>query len=143
MAVKVSEFFNRYRSDTIAAVMLAQVFVSSLAGTLAWVLWQYADLDPLSAFTYSMVALIALQVAVAPVLVAFASKPLKVLWQAIAHVSNDPVKTQPPNINEPQFERNGLKTMVQTIYDLTVSLREKQWWGRVWLFFAHLSTGYP
>ncbi len=121
MAVKVSEFFDRYRSDTIATVMLAQVFVSSLAGTLAWILWQYADVDPLSAFTYSVVALIILQVALAPVLVAFAGKPLKVLWQAIAHVSNDPVKTQPPNINEPQFERNGLRALVQTVYDLTVS----------------------
>lgn len=121
MAVKVSEFFDRYRSDTIAAVMLAQVFVSSLAGTLAWVLWQYADMDPLSAFTYSIVALIVLQVAATPVLVAFAGKPLKVLWQAIAHFSNDPVKTQPPNINEPQFERSGLKALVQTIYDLTIS----------------------
>ena len=95
MAIKISQFYERYKGDTIAAVMLAQVFMSSLAGAGAWFLWQYAELDPLSAFTYSLVVLIVLQVLVSPFIVAFASKPLKVLWQAIAHVSNDPVHTAP------------------------------------------------
>jgi len=120
MAIKISQFYERYKGDTIAAVMLAQVFMSSLAGAAAWYLWQYAGLDPLSAFTYSIVALIVLQVAVAPFIVAFASKPLKVLWQAIAHVSNDPVHTAPPNVNSSQYEKTGLRALVQTVYDLAV-----------------------
>src|SRR5438876_1306080 len=120
MAVKISQFFERYRSDTIPAIMLGQVFVTSVAGVLAWVLWQYAGLEPLSAFTYSLVGLIVLHVAATPFIVAFASRPLKVLWQAIARVSDDPVQTQPPNINLPQYEKNGLKALVQTVYDLAV-----------------------
>ncbi len=126
MAVKVSEFFARYRGDTIAFVMLIEVFAASVAGSVAWVLWQYAHLDPLSAFTYSLVALIVLQLVTAPLLVDFASKPLKVLSQAIAHVSNDAVQTPPPNVNNPQFEKSGLKAMVQTVYDLTVSSHKEQ-----------------
>lgn len=125
MAVKISEFFGRYRGETIAAVMLAQVFTSSVAGAVAWVLWQYTDLEPLSAFTYSLVVLIVLQVAAAPVIVALMSKPLKILWQAIAHISNDPVQTQPPHINSTQYEKNGLKAMVQTIYDLAVTAQKQ------------------
>lgn len=118
MAIRVSEFYNRYRGDTIAAVMLAQVFMSSVTGVVAWYLWQYTDLDALSAFTYSLVALIVLQVAAAPFIVSLISRPLKVLWQAIAHVSNDPVQTTPPNINTHQHEKTGLKALVQTVYDL-------------------------
>ena len=120
VAVKISEFYARYRSDTIAAIMLAEVFTSSVAGAVAWVLWQYVGLDPLSAFTYSLVALIVLHVLATPFIVTFASKPLKVLWQAIARVSNDPIQTQPPNINLPQYEKNGLKMLVQTVYDLSI-----------------------
>ncbi len=120
MAVKISEFYTRYRSETIAAIMLAEVFTTSAAGAVAWVLWQYVGLDPLSAFTYSLVVLIALHVVATPFIIDFASKPLKVIWQAIARVSNDPVQTQPPNINLPQYEKNGLKALVQTVYDLAV-----------------------
>lgn len=120
MAVKISQFYQRYKGDTIAAVMLAQVFMSSIAGVVAWFLWQYAGLDPLSAFTYSLVVLMALQVLAAPAIVAFASKPLKVLWQAIAHVSSDPVQTAPPNINSHAYEKTGLRALVQTVYDLAV-----------------------
>lgn len=121
MAVKISEFFGRYRSDTLAVIILAQILMTSLAGAVAWSLWQNSLMDPLSAFIYSLIALIALQILIAPVLVAFASRPLKVLWQAIAHISNDPVQTQPPNINTVRYERNGLKALVQTVYDLAIA----------------------
>lgn len=120
MAVKIAEFFSRYRSDTIAVIMLAQVFASSCAGVLAWFLWQYAGLEPLSAFTYSIVALIAVQVAVSPILANYVSRPMKIVWQAISRVSSDSSQAQPPDVTQPQYEANGLKAMVETIYELAV-----------------------
>jgi two-component system phosphate regulon sensor histidine kinase PhoR/two-component system sensor histidine kinase VicK len=123
MAVKVSEYYSRYRSETIALTMLAQVFTSSVAGALAWFLWQYSGLDPLSAFTYSLIGLIVVQVLATPVIVGLISKPLRVLWQAIAHVSNDSVQVKPPLINTAQYEKSGLKALVQTVYDLAVHPR--------------------
>lgn len=121
MAIKISEFFERYRNDTLAAVMLAQVFMTSVAGATAWFLWQFAGLEPLSAFTYSLVALIVLQLAVAPVLVGFMSRPLKILSQALMRVTDDSAQVAPPNVNTPQYEKSGLKAMVETIYDLAVA----------------------
>ena len=126
MAVKISQFYAHYRSEATAAIMLTQVFAASVAGAVAWALWQYVGLEPLSAFTYSIVALMVLQVAATPFIVTFASRPLKVLWQAIARVSNDPVQTVPPNINLPQYEKNGLKALVQTVYDLATHTAQPQ-----------------
>jgi len=120
VAVKIAEFFNRYRSDTIAVIMLAQVFASSCAGVLAWFLWQHAGLEPLSAFTYSIVALIAVQVAISPILANYVARPMKILWQAVSRVSSDSSQMQPPDVTQPQYEANGLKAMVETIYELAV-----------------------
>jgi two-component system phosphate regulon sensor histidine kinase PhoR/two-component system sensor histidine kinase VicK len=115
MAVKISEYYGRYRSEVVAIVMLVEVFLTSIAGAIAWFLWQYTGLDPLSAFTYSLVVLIGIHVVATPIIVNMAARPLKVLWQTIARVSNDPV--QAPSIL-PQDEKSGLKALVQTVYDL-------------------------
>ncbi len=117
MAVKISEFYSRYRSEVVAIVMLIEVFLTSVAGGIAWILWQYSGLDPLSAFTYSLVVLMGIHVVATPIIVNMAARPLKVLWQAIARVSNDPA--QPPTLL-PQDEKSGLKTLVETVYDLAV-----------------------
>jgi len=126
MAVKISDFYNKYTSEVVAAVMLTEVFLTSIAGVVAWILWQYSGLDPLSAFTYSLVFLMVIHVVATPIIVNIAARPLKVLWQAIARVSNDSTLTQPPNINLPQYEKNGLKALVQTIYDLAVQSEQAE-----------------
>jgi len=118
MAVKISDYYGRYKSEVVAIVMLVEVFLTSVAGAAAWVLWQYAGLDPLSAFTYSLVVLMGVHVIATPIIVNMAARPLKVLWQAIRRVSNDP--GQSPTIL-PQDEKNGLKALVQTVYDLSVA----------------------
>ncbi len=118
MAVKISEYYGRYKSEVVALVMLVEVFLTSVAGAAAWVLWQYAGLDPLSAFTYSLVVLMGVHVIATPIIVNLAARPLKVLWQAIRRVSDEP--GQAPNIL-PQDEKNGLKALVQTVYDLSVA----------------------
>jgi len=143
VAVKLSEFYERYRNDTLATVMLAQVFTASLAGAVAWILWQFAGLEPLSAFTYSLVALIVLQLAAAPVLVGFASRPLKVVWQALLRITNNSAQTQPPNINTPQYEKNGLKALVQAMYDLSVATKQETTATAPATIFRSLADGLP
>jgi len=117
MAVKITDYYNRYRSEVVAIVMLVEVFLTSVAGAIAWALWQYGSIDPLSAFTYSLVILMGIHVLATPIIVNMAARPLKVLWQAIIRVSNEP--GQPPSIL-PQDEKSGLKSLVQTVYDLAV-----------------------
>jgi signal transduction histidine kinase len=115
MAIKTSEFYSRYKSEVVAIVMLVEVFLTSVAGAIAWFLWQYSGLDSLSAFTYSLVILMGIHVIATPIIVNMAARPLKVLWQAITRVSDQP--GQPPSIL-PQDEKSGLKALVQTVYDL-------------------------
>jgi len=117
MAVKISDYYNHYKSEVVAVVMLVEVFLTSVAGAISWVLWQYAGLDPLSAFTYSLVVLIAIHVVATPIIVNVAARPLKVLWQTIVRVSSNP--GQAPTLL-PQDDKSGLKTLVQTVYDLSV-----------------------
>lgn len=128
MAIKISAFYEKYRGDAVAIVILSQILMTTLAGTLAWYLWRHSELDPLSAFMYSLIALVAAQVILTPLVINYVSRPFKILWQAIAHVSSDPVQTQPPNVNSIRYERSGLKTLVQTVYDLAVAAQhdEKQ-----------------
>lgn len=115
MAVKISDYYNRYHSEVVTVVMLVEVFLTSIAGVIAWILWQYMQLDPLSAFTYSLVVLIVVHVIATPIIVNQAARPLKVLWQTIVRVSND---TAPAPSILPQDEKSGLKALVQTVYDL-------------------------
>ncbi|MFZ1812693.1 MAG: HAMP domain-containing sensor histidine kinase [Candidatus Saccharimonadales bacterium] len=47
--------------------------------------------------------------------------PLDFIARTIVKISGQPNDVIPPHINEPQHEVSGLKAMVQTIYDRTVS----------------------
>ncbi|MGH7196315.1 MAG: ATP-binding protein [Candidatus Saccharimonadales bacterium] len=121
MAVKIHEYFERYRHATLPFFMLVQILSAIAAGTVAWVFWDVLRLEPLLAFALGLSALVIINAIVAPMLFKRASEPLKVLSQAIAHVSKDPVVTPPPDIRAKRFTASGLKEMVQTVYELAVA----------------------
>jgi signal transduction histidine kinase len=121
VAVRIPDFFHRYRSDTIAFFLMTQVLLIVLAGCVAWLVWQRAGADPLVAFMSSLAGVLIVQLIFAPFQINIISNPLKVISQAIAHVSKDPIQTPPPDINKRAYEQTGLKAMVQTIYELAVS----------------------
>jgi len=121
MAVRASQFFKRYLSDSIAFFMMAQILLVVATGAIAWTIWNQTRIDGFSAFVLSLGVLLIIQVVLAPFVLSALSKPLKIISQAIAHVSKDPVQTPPPDITPRRYELNGVKAMVQTIYELAVS----------------------
>lgn len=82
--------------------------------------WQMFGTEPLNAFAIGLIVLIVVNVAASFILFKIASSPLKLLAQAIAHVSKDPVVTPPPHLDAPKYQHSGLKAMVQTVYELAI-----------------------
>lgn len=118
MAVANHEYFDHYKRTTITYFVLVQILSGLLAGGVALGVWLGLQAAPLNAFTMSLVALVFLNVLCSLVLFRVASAPLKLLAQAIAHVSKDPVITPPPRVDAKKYERSGLKALVQTVYEL-------------------------
>lgn len=125
MAVKIHQFFKRHQGDAIVFTTILQVFIISLTCLITWVIWQYYHINALTGFVIYTVTLLAMQVLCAPILVNVISRPLKILSQAIAHISNDPVQTPPPDISSKEADQTGLKAMVQTIYQLAVATQKQ------------------
>jgi two-component system phosphate regulon sensor histidine kinase PhoR/two-component system sensor histidine kinase VicK len=120
MAVKVSEFFKRYHSDTIAFFVLLQVLVILVAGTVGWYIITRLGLPLLESYMLSLAVLMLLELLAGVAFLTSNGKPLKILAQAIAHVSSDPIQTPPPTLH-PSQTHNGLRELVQTIYELAAS----------------------
>jgi signal transduction histidine kinase len=121
MAVKIHEFFEHYKRETIAFFVLAQLFSVSIGGLGGWWGWQILHLEQTAAFVFALLVMAISNILVSLVLFRIASRPLKIMTQAVAHVSNDPVVTVPPDITKPHYEHSGLKALVQTIYELAVA----------------------
>ena len=117
-SIKIPDYFRYYRSRTTVLFAFAQVITTVVSVWLAWFLWQPLGYSGGVALLVGLGTLILLQLLLSPLITSTASKPLRVLWQAIAHVSDEPVQTPPPELNEPGYEQSGLKALVDTIYEL-------------------------
>ncbi|HXH27101.1 MAG TPA: histidine kinase dimerization/phospho-acceptor domain-containing protein, partial [Candidatus Acidoferrum sp.] len=94
-----------------------QLLLTGIAAYGAWLAW-HADLGILWTLGVGFGGLLLCQAILTPIFITKASKPLKIISQAIAHVSKDPIQTPPPNLSHKKYERSGLRSMVQTIYEL-------------------------
>lgn len=121
MAIKVHEYYRRYHKRAAVTFVTLQVVGALLAGGLAWLCWQSLALGPIPTFVVGLMAVVITNVFIALIVLNIASDPLRVMSQAIAHVSNDPVVTPPPDIADPTYERSGLKEMVQAVYELAAA----------------------
>lgn len=122
MAVKkvsTHEYYSHYRRNTFGMIVLACILSSIVAGGAMLLLWQLTiAVDPLYIIVVGVGAILVVNTVAGIIIFTSASKPHALLAQAIAHVSNDPVVTPPPNITAKKYERSGLKAMVQTVYEL-------------------------
>jgi signal transduction histidine kinase len=121
MAIKVHEFYSRYHKRAAITFVTLQVVGALLAGGLAWVSWHSLELGPIPTFMVGLGVVVVTNVFVALIVLNIASDPLRVLSQAVAHVSNDPVVTPPPDITAVRYERSGIKSVVQAIYELAAA----------------------
>jgi len=114
------EYFDHYKRHAITYMVLIQILSALLAGAIALGLWLSGGVAPLNAFAISVVMLIVLNIIFGLVVFTIVSQPFKLLVQAVAHVSKDPVVTPPPAMDAKKHERSGLKSLVQTVYELAV-----------------------
>jgi signal transduction histidine kinase len=121
MAVNNHEYFDHYKRLALTRIVLVQILSGLIAGGAALAIWQAGSVEPINAFAISLVLLIFLNLIFGFILFAIIGKPHKLLSQAVAHVSKDPVVTPPPRVDAKKYERSGLKGMVQTVYQLAVS----------------------
>lgn len=120
MAVKIHEYFTHYKHETLALLTFVQVVSGVAASLAALAAWEWFG-EPLNALLTGIGALIATNILTTFALFKITSAPLRILTQAIAHVSKDPVVTPPPHINAKRHDASGLKALVQTVYELAVT----------------------
>lgn len=117
MAVKVHEYFKRFKLRQIFIVAVVQLAVA--AAVIAIIYYGfYWDLANVAW------AIIITNVIAAPIIVYITTKPFGKLSSAVAHVSDDPFVTPLPHIT-PTDERTGLKALVQTVYELAATATKK------------------
>ncbi|HET9412339.1 MAG TPA: PAS domain-containing sensor histidine kinase [Candidatus Saccharimonadales bacterium] len=121
MAVKIHEFFTTYNRKATMIFLALQTVAALFAGCLAWLAWHSMDLSPIASLIVGLLVMVATNGIAAVLLLSYTSEPLRILSQAVAHVSNDPVVTPPPDINIKRYEHSGLKAMVKAIYELAVA----------------------
>jgi signal transduction histidine kinase len=121
MAIKVHEFFDHYKRQTIAFFVLAQLFSVVIGGVGGWFGWQVFHLEAFASFIFATMIMAISNILIALLLFNRSSHPLEVLSQAVAHVSNDPFVTPPPDITKQADDHSGLKALVQTVYELAVA----------------------
>ncbi len=124
MAVKVHEYFKRHRRKALAAVAFIQIFAAFAVAMFLWLIWNQSSDGALEFAMTVGFTVGAINLLMVPLILWSVDKPTQVLAQAIAHVSKDPVVTEPPKLTAAD-ERSGLKELVQTIYELTITSADK------------------
>jgi two-component system phosphate regulon sensor histidine kinase PhoR/two-component system sensor histidine kinase VicK len=117
MAIKIHNYFKHFRQKSLLLVAVLQLLVSFLAATLIGFLG-YGD------FSLIFIILAIFNLVLTPIIVALLGRPFGKLYKAVAHVSKDPVITEPPKLSGAD-EHTGLKALVQTVYELAVSVPKK------------------
>ncbi|MFZ1301082.1 MAG: HAMP domain-containing sensor histidine kinase [Candidatus Microsaccharimonas sp.] len=112
----VKDFFPRFKRGAIVLIIVLQVLIL-LAIAVALSYFGFFKDNPL-AFVGTLVAQSVLGVIASLIVFRFVAQPIKNLLAAITHIAGEPTNTTPPNPNETHFEKNGLKPVLQTIYQL-------------------------
>ncbi|HSE29796.1 MAG TPA: HAMP domain-containing sensor histidine kinase [Candidatus Saccharimonadales bacterium] len=117
MAVKIHDYFKKFRQKAILIVTVLQL---SLAFLAAFALSNITHAD----FGMTFMVLAVINLLATPLVVTVLSQPFGKLSKAVAHVSQDPVITEPPKLTKAD-EQTGLKALVQTVYELAVASPKK------------------
>lgn len=112
----VKDFFPRFKKGAIILIIVLQVAIL-LAIAIALKYFGFFNDNPF-AFIGTLVAQSILGVVGSLILFHFIAQPIKNLLAAITHIAGEPTSTTPPNPNEAHFQKNGLKPVLQTLYQL-------------------------
>jgi len=112
----VKDFFPRFKRGAILLIVFLQLLILvAIAVCLQY--FGFFKNNPF-AFVGTLVAQSILGVVASLILFRFIAQPIKYLLAAITHISGEPTTDAMPNPNESHFAKNGLKPVLQTLYQL-------------------------
>ncbi|MGH7218038.1 MAG: sensor histidine kinase [Candidatus Microsaccharimonas sp.] len=118
----VKDFLPKFKRGAIILIIMLQLLILvALAALLKTS--GFFDSDPLG-FTAALVAQSILGVVASLIIYRFVARPVKHLLAALTHVAGEHTTTTPPNPNEEQFVKSGLKPVLQTVYQLASDIKD-------------------
>lgn len=113
MAVRLADYYSNHRHRVYYVSLAMLVAINGAFVTLLAI----SHIDLLFAAIIIILPVVLLQVFAVIIILRYAMEPLEILTRAITHTSNQANDVKPPILNEPRFEKSGLKNMVQTVYE--------------------------
>src|SRR5215213_1936296 len=122
MAVKrIADFYPTFLRTSRQVLLLTQLLILLLGVTIFVVLWQLVPLQTSEALAIGIGTFALIELAVPFFVLKTATDPLRVVTQAVNHISTQATDLPPPTINMAKYEKSGLKQIVQTIYDVALN----------------------
>ncbi|MBC7746718.1 hypothetical protein H7Y40_01915, partial [Pedobacter sp.] len=111
--VRLADYYAKHlrRVYYVSAAMLIAINAAFITLLIVF------RVDLLFAGILVILPVVFLQVFAVIIILRYAMEPLEILSRAITHTSTQANDVKPPILNEPRFEKTGLKTMVQTVYN--------------------------
>jgi len=118
----VKDFLPKFKRGAVALIILLQLLILIALAALLSTSGFFKN-NPLG-FAATLVAQSVLGVVASLIIYHFVARPIKNLLAALIHVAGEPTNLTPPNPNEAQFERSGIKPVLQTIYQLASNVKD-------------------
>lgn len=112
----VKDFFPRFKRGALLLIVLLQVCILA-AVTICLQYFDFFNNNPL-AFAATLVGQSVVSTVASLMLFHVIARPIKQLLAAITHIAGEPTTITPPNPNASDFAKNGLKPILQTLYQL-------------------------
>lgn len=124
MRNRIADYYPRYRQRALALIALGHAAAIGIAMGAYYVVIAWWHHDQVLALIIAMGTFFVISLLLQLLLFKLISEPVKVVSFAVNHVSRQLTDLPPPDINLPRFEKDGLKPLVQTIYDLALNSPE-------------------
>ncbi|HEX6258847.1 MAG TPA: PAS domain-containing sensor histidine kinase [Candidatus Saccharimonadales bacterium] len=117
MAVKLNEFYGRFRLKTLAIAFGLQLIVGGLL--IAWsILAAQFGITPTDYLLNFVGPFILLELMAIVITTVVATEPTRLFTDALSHATNQAGNTAPLEFNETKYSKNGLKDIISSIYKL-------------------------
>ena len=110
------QYWPRYKRRTLFFIIAMQI-IATLIIVIALMLFGVIEVTN-ALFWVILIAVGATTIGINVLIFSIISEPLQMLSHALTHAAGEKTTTTPPNPNAPRFTRNGLKPLLQTIYEL-------------------------
>ncbi|OYW85480.1 hypothetical protein B7Z17_02235, partial [Candidatus Saccharibacteria bacterium 32-49-10] len=115
----VRDYWPRFKKQSVRLVITMQILTVTLVGSalVASGAFPFTSIP----LYVALIAVGAASIGVNLIIFSIVMEPTKNILAALTHVAGEPTTTTPPNPNAKQFEKSGLKEVIQTIYEMSVA----------------------